>query len=38
MTDAQDIPRVLTEAYYIANSGRPGPVLVDLTKTAQAST
>ena len=35
VTDAQDIPRVLTEAYYIANSGRPGPVLVDLTKTAQ---
>ncbi|KFI68205.1 acetolactate synthase large subunit [Bifidobacterium magnum] len=35
VTDAQDIPRVLTEAYYIANSGRPGPVVVDLTKTAQ---
>lgn len=35
VTSAQDIPRVLTEAYYIANSGRPGPVLVDLTKTAQ---
>lgn len=35
ITNAQDIPRVLTEAYYIAGSGRPGPVLVDLTKTAQ---
>lgn len=35
VTSAQDIPRVLSEAYYIANSGRPGPVLVDLTKTAQ---
>ncbi len=37
ITDPQDIPRVLTEAYYIAGSGRPGPVLVDLTKTAQNS-
>ncbi|BDR54199.1 acetolactate synthase [Bombiscardovia apis] len=35
VTNAQDIPRVLTEAYYIAQSGRPGPVLIDLTKTAQ---
>lgn len=35
VTDAQDIPRVMTEAYYIAQSGRPGPVIVDLTKTAQ---
>lgn len=35
VTDAQDVPRVLAEAHYIARSGRPGPVLVDLTKTAQ---
>ena len=35
VTRAQDIPRVLSEAYYIANTGRPGPVVVDLTKTAQ---
>ena len=35
VTSAQDIPRVLTEAYYIASTGRPGPVVVDLTKTAQ---
>ncbi|KFI63231.1 acetolactate synthase 1 catalytic subunit [Bifidobacterium cuniculi] len=35
VTDAQDIPRVLTEAHYVAHSGRPGPVVVDLTKTAQ---
>ena len=35
VTNAQDIPRVLTEAYYVANSGRPGPVVVDVTKTAQ---
>ena len=32
---SQDIPRVLAEAHYIARSGRPGPVVVDLTKTAQ---
>lgn len=35
VTRAQDIPRVLAEAHYIACSGRPGPVVVDLTKTAQ---
>ena len=35
VTRAQDIPRVLFRAYYIANTGRPGPVVVDLTKTAQ---
>ncbi len=35
VTHAQDIPRVLAEAHYIARSGRPGPVVVDLTKTAQ---
>lgn len=38
VTRAQDIPRVLTEAMYIARSGRPGPVLVDVTKTAQVGT
>ncbi|PLS31392.1 acetolactate synthase [Bifidobacterium margollesii] len=35
VTRAQDIPRVLAEAYHIAGTGRPGPVVVDLTKTAQ---
>ncbi|WEV66061.1 acetolactate synthase large subunit [Bifidobacterium sp. ESL0764] len=35
VTDAQDIPRVLAEAHYIARSGRPGPVVVDVSKTAQ---
>ena len=35
VTRAQDIPRVLTEAFHIAATGRPGPVVVDLTKTAQ---
>ena len=35
VTNAQDVPRVLAEAHYIARYGRPGPVVVDLTKTAQ---
>ena len=30
--DAAEIPRVIKEAFYIANSGRPGPVLVDIPK------
>ena len=30
--DAADIPRVIKEAFYIANTGRPGPVLVDIPK------
>ncbi|MCI1219911.1 MAG: acetolactate synthase large subunit [Bifidobacterium sp.] len=38
VTRAQDIPRVLAEAHYIAGSGRPGPVVVDVTKTAQRET
>ena len=32
---AQDIPEALSKAFYIAASGRPGPVLVDITKDAQ---
>ena len=35
VTDAADIPRVLAEAFHIATSGRPGPVLVDVSKDAQ---
>ncbi len=35
VTDAADIGPVLTEAFYIARSGRPGPVLVDISKDAQ---
>ncbi len=33
--DAADIPRVLREAFYLAASGRPGPVLVDIPKNVQ---
>jgi acetolactate synthase-1/2/3 large subunit len=32
VTSAQDIPRVIHEAFYIATTGRPGPVLVDIPK------
>ncbi|WP_018142590.1 acetolactate synthase large subunit [Alloscardovia criceti] len=35
VTNAQDIPRVITEAAYIATTGRPGPVVIDLTRSAQ---
>lgn len=37
VTKAEDIPRALAKAFYIAKSGRPGPVLVDITKDAQVS-
>jgi acetolactate synthase-1/2/3 large subunit len=35
VTKAEDIPEVLAKAFYIAKSGRPGPVLIDITKDAQ---
>ena len=35
VTDACEIPAVLAKAFYIAGSGRPGPVLIDITKNAQ---
>lgn len=35
VTDATEIPSVLAKAFYIANSGRPGPVVIDITKNAQ---
>lgn len=35
VTTAEEIPEVLAKAFYIAKSGRPGPVLVDITKNAQ---
>ena len=39
VTDPADIPRAITEAFHIASSGRPGPVLVDLPKDVlQAAT
>ncbi|KQC31981.1 acetolactate synthase catalytic subunit [Nonlabens sp. YIK11] len=35
ITKAADIPTVFAKAFYIAQSGRPGPVLIDITKDAQ---
>jgi acetolactate synthase-1/2/3 large subunit len=35
ITRAAEIPTILAKAFYIANSGKPGPVLIDITKNAQ---
>ncbi len=35
ITKASEIPEIMAKAFYIARSGRPGPVLVDITKNAQ---
>lgn len=35
VVDINDIPRIIDEAFYIANSGRPGPVVVDIPKNIQ---
>lgn len=35
ITKASEIPEVFAKAFYIARSGRPGPVLIDITKNAQ---
>ncbi len=35
VTDVNDIPRVVKEAFFIARSGRPGPVLIDVPKNIQ---
>ena len=35
ITSASEIPAVMAKAFYIARSGRPGPVLIDITKNAQ---
>ena len=35
VTKSQDIPAAIAKAFYIAKSGRPGPVLIDITKDAQ---
>ncbi|MEU6268390.1 acetolactate synthase large subunit [Saccharopolyspora shandongensis] len=38
VTDPEDLPRIIAEAFYIAASGRPGPVLVDIPKDVQQAT
>lgn len=35
ITEAAEIPEIISKAFYIARSGRPGPVLIDITKNAQ---
>ena len=35
ITRVEEIPEIIAKAFYIARSGRPGPVLVDITKDAQ---
>ncbi len=35
ITKAEEIPEVFAKAFFVANSGRPGPVLIDITKDAQ---
>jgi acetolactate synthase-1/2/3 large subunit len=37
VTRADEVARVVREAFYVARSGRPGPVLIDITKDAQQS-
>ena len=38
ITRAEEVPEIMAKAFYIARSGRPGPVLIDITKDAQFST
>jgi acetolactate synthase-1/2/3 large subunit len=35
VVDADEIPEIMAKAFYIAETGRPGPVLIDITRTAQ---
>lgn len=35
ITHAEEIPEIMAKAFYVARSGRPGPVLIDITKDAQ---
>jgi acetolactate synthase I/II/III large subunit len=35
ITEASEIPEIIAKAFYIARTGRPGPVLIDITKNAQ---
>jgi acetolactate synthase-1/2/3 large subunit len=37
VTDVNELPTVIKEAFYIARTGRPGPVLIDIAKDAQAA-
>jgi len=38
ITDVKEIPFILSKAFFIAKSGRPGPVMIDITKNAQLET
>ncbi len=38
VTEASEIPEAIARAFYIAKSGRPGPVVIDITKNAQFET
>jgi len=38
VTDVKDLPRIIKEAFYVATTGRPGPVLVDIPKDVQVDT
>ena len=35
VTEAHEIPEIIAKAFFIANTGKPGPVVVDITKNAQ---
>ncbi len=38
ITDVEEIPEIFAKAFYIAQNGRPGPVVIDITKDAQFKT
>lgn len=38
ITHAAEIPEIMAKAFYVAQSGRPGPVVIDITKNAQTET
>lgn len=37
ITKAEEIPHIMAKAFHVANTGRPGPILIDITKDAQFS-